>query len=44
MAQMLEALARDERITAIGLHIEGLTDIAAFARAAEVARDSSKSR
>ena len=38
MAQMLEALARDERVTAIGLHIEGLTDVAAFARAAEVAR------
>ena len=40
MAQMLEALAHDERITAIGLHIEGLTDVAAFARAAEVARSS----
>ena len=38
MAQMLEALVRDERITAIGLHIEGLTDVAAFARAAETAR------
>ena len=38
MAQMLEALARDGRITAIGLHIEGLTDVAAFARAAEIAR------
>ena len=35
---------RDERITAIGLHIEGLKDIAAFARAAEVARDNSQSR
>jgi acetate---CoA ligase (ADP-forming) len=42
MAQMLEALARDERITAIGLHIEGLTDVAAFARAAEVARKFKK--
>ena len=42
MAQMLEALARDERITAIGLHIEGLTDVAAFARAAEVARQLKK--
>ena len=42
MAQMLEALARDERITAIGLHIEGLTDVAAFARAAEVARKLKK--
>ncbi len=38
MAQMLEALAHDEHITAIGLHIEGLTDVAAFARAAEIAR------
>jgi acetate---CoA ligase (ADP-forming) len=42
MAQMLEALARDGRITAIGLHIEGLTDVAAFARAAEVARKLKK--
>ncbi|CAN5130068.1 acetate--CoA ligase family protein [soil metagenome] len=38
MARMLEALAADPRITAIGLHIEGLTDIAAFARAAQTAR------
>jgi acetate---CoA ligase (ADP-forming) len=38
MARMLEALAQDDRITAIGLHIEGLKDIAAFARAAEIAR------
>ncbi len=42
MAQMLEELARDTRITAIGLHIEGLTDVAAFARAAEVARKLKK--
>ena len=42
MAQMLEALARDERITAIGLHIEGLTDVIAFARAAEIARELKK--
>ena len=42
MAQMLEALALDERITAIGLHIEGLKDIEAFARAAGVARDNRK--
>jgi acetate---CoA ligase (ADP-forming) len=42
MAQMLEALARDGRVTAIGLHIEGLTDVAAFARAAEVARKLEK--
>ena len=38
IAQMLEALSEDERITAIGLHIEGLKDIPAFARAAEIAR------
>ena len=42
MAQMLEAFAQDERITAIGLHIEGLTDIPAFARAAETARQYRK--
>jgi acyl-CoA synthetase (NDP forming) len=42
MAQMLEALAQDERITAIGLHIEGLKDIEAFARAAAIARDNRK--
>ena len=42
MAQMLEELARDGRITAIGLHIEGLTDVAAFSRAAEVARKLKK--
>ena len=38
MARMIEALAPDPRITAIGLHIEGLIDIRAFARAAETAR------
>ena len=43
MAQMLEALADDDRITAIGLHIEGLRDVAAFARAASIARDRRKS-
>ena len=42
MARMLEALARDDRITAIGLHIEGLKNIAAFARAAEIARQHKK--
>jgi len=42
MAQMVEAFAHDERITAIGLHIEGLTDVAAFARAAAIARDCRK--
>ncbi|MCB1377773.1 MAG: acetate--CoA ligase family protein [Alphaproteobacteria bacterium] len=42
MAQMVEALAEDERISAIGLHIEGLPDVAAFARAAARARDLRK--
>jgi acyl-CoA synthetase (NDP forming) len=42
MAQMLEALAMDERITAIGLHIEGLRDVEAFARAAAIARENRK--
>ena len=39
---MVEALAADPRITAIGLHIEGLPDVAAFARAAAIARDQRK--
>ena len=38
MAQMIEGLAEDERITAIGLHIEGLGDVPAFVRAVERAR------
>jgi acetate---CoA ligase (ADP-forming) len=38
IARMLETLSEDERITAIGLHVEGLKDISAFARAAEIAR------
>ncbi|HUR42776.1 MAG TPA: acetate--CoA ligase family protein [Aestuariivirga sp.] len=42
VAQMLEALAQDKRITAIGLHIEGLRDIPAFARAAILAREHRK--
>ncbi len=42
MAQMLEAFARDERITAVGLHIEGLKDIVGFARAAGIARELGK--
>lgn len=42
IARMLEALAQDERISAIGLHIEGLKDIPAFAKAAEVARKNRK--
>ena len=42
MAQMVETLAQDHRITAIGLHIEGLPDVPAFARAAEIARQNRK--
>jgi acetate---CoA ligase (ADP-forming) len=42
VARMVEALCNDDRITAIGLHIEGLKDIAAFASAAEVARSHRK--
>ena len=42
MARMVEALAADPRITAIGLHIEGLRDVAAFDRAARVARAARK--
>lgn len=36
--ECIEALVTDERITAIGLHIEGLSDIGAFEKAAAVAR------
>jgi acyl-CoA synthetase (NDP forming) len=42
MADMLEALAADDRITAIGLHLEGMNDIATFARAAQFARERRK--
>jgi acetate---CoA ligase (ADP-forming) len=42
IARMVEALCTDDRITAIGLHIEGLKDIPAFARAAELARNHRK--
>jgi acyl-CoA synthetase (NDP forming) len=42
MARMLETLSADERITAIGLHIEGLNDVPAFARAAAIARKNRK--
>jgi acyl-CoA synthetase (NDP forming) len=42
IARMLEALAEDERITAIGLHIEGLKDVPAFSRAAAFAREKRK--
>ncbi len=42
MAQMVEAFVHDDRITAIGLHVEGLRDIPAFARAAALARQHRK--
>jgi acetate---CoA ligase (ADP-forming) len=42
LARMVEALCDDDRVTAIGLHIEGLKDIPAFARAAELARNHRK--
>jgi acyl-CoA synthetase (NDP forming) len=42
MAQLVTALAEDERITAIGLHIEGLRDVIAFSEAARRARELRK--
>ncbi len=42
IARMIEALCDDPRITAIGLHIEGLKDVSAFARAALKARANKK--
>jgi len=42
MADMVDELANDDRISAIGLHIEGLKDVAAFATACEKARDRRK--
>ena len=38
MHDMVETLSADPRISAIGLHVEGLPDVAAFARAAALAR------
>jgi acetate---CoA ligase (ADP-forming) len=38
MARMVEFLSADDRITAIGLHVEGLNDLPAFAAACEAAR------
>ncbi len=38
MADMVRELAADDRISAIGLHIEGLRDVSAFAHACEVAK------
>ncbi len=42
MAQMVAAMAADPRMTAIGLHIEGLPDAAGFAAAAAAARAARK--
>lgn len=36
-SQLIEALLNDERVTAIGLHIEGLGDVAEFSRVALLA-------
>jgi acetate---CoA ligase (ADP-forming) len=38
MARMVDFLSADDRITAIGLHIEGLNNMPAFAAACEAAR------
>ncbi len=38
LSAMIDALLEDERVTAIGLHIEAIDDTAAFARAAARAR------
>jgi acetyl-CoA synthetase len=35
--EYIEALLEDDRVTAIGIHLEGLTDVAAFSRAALLA-------
>lgn len=39
MPHLIEAMAKDPRITAIGLHIEGISDVGAFSRAAVVAAE-----
>ena len=38
MARMVDFLSADDRITAIGLHVEGLNDLPAFAAACKAAR------
>ncbi len=38
MHDMVETLSADPRISAIGLHVEGLPDVAAFAKAAAISR------
>jgi acetate---CoA ligase (ADP-forming) len=42
IARMIEELSNDPRITAIGLHVEGLKDVARFAAAATKARSQKK--
>lgn len=42
LSAALETLANDERVTAIGLHVEGIDDPTAFARAVGVARTNGK--
>jgi len=42
LSAAIETLAQDARVTAIGLHIEGIGDAAAFARAVAVARSHGK--
>jgi acyl-CoA synthetase (NDP forming) len=42
LSAAIETLAQDMRVTAIGLHIEGIGDAAAFARAVAVARAHGK--
>jgi acyl-CoA synthetase (NDP forming) len=42
LSAAIETLAGDERVTAIGLHIEGIDDAGAFARAVAVARARGK--
>ena len=42
MAEMVRAVAADERVTAIGLHIEGITDAGDFFRAVAESKASGK--
>ena len=42
MADLIRAAAEDERVTAIGLHIEGINNAAGFAEAVHFAKESGK--
>ncbi len=42
MARMVEFLSADDRVTAIGLHVEGVPSLPAFAAACEAARQRKK--